>query len=117
MDVYRQYPPLDRMDVVQILANREHRWDYRSLYSCLVCCWRVVDIYKWKGMSVSIESIKAIVQCLYAIAGVLAIVGALNVYVVVNNDEKNVWKPIVRTIATTVILCGVAAALQGIYLN
>lgn len=65
-------------------------------------------------MYISIENIEAIIRCLYAIAGVIAIVGAFNVYIVMNDDEKSAWKPIVRTIAATVALCCAAAALQSV---
>lgn len=65
----------------------------------------------------SIESIKALIQCLYAIAGVIAVIGAFNVYVVMNNDQENVWKPIVKTIAATVALFCLATALESVYLK
>lgn len=65
----------------------------------------------------SIENIKALIQCLYAIAGVVSIVGLFDIYVTMNNDEKNVWKPVARIIAVVVALYSIAAALESIYLN
>lgn len=65
----------------------------------------------------SIENIKALIQCLYAIAGVVSIVGLFDIYVTMNNDAKSVWKPVARIIATTVALYSIAAALESVYLN
>lgn len=65
----------------------------------------------------SIENIKALIQCLYAIAGVASIVGLFDIYVTMNNDEKNVWKPVARIIAATVALLSLATVLESVYLN
>ncbi len=68
-------------------------------------------------ITISVENLKLVVQCLYGIAGVIAVIGAFNVYIVMNNDQENVWKPIVKTIAATVALFCLAAALENIYAN
>ena len=66
------------------------------------------------SISISIESIEKIIQCLYSIAGLTAIIGAVNVCVVMYNDERNVWKSIAKTTTAIVALCGAAAALQSV---
>lgn len=65
----------------------------------------------------SAEYIKALAQCLYAIAGIIGVAGVFNVYVVMNDEQNGVWKHIAKTIIAIVILCGIAVILESVYIE
>lgn len=52
-----------------------------------------------------------VVNLCYAIAGVVAIVGAISVYIAMNNDEQDVKKKIMMTVGACIFLIAAANAL------
>ena len=53
----------------------------------------------------------AIVKLCYAIAGVVAIVGAISVYIAMNNEEQDVKKKIMMVVGACIFLIAAAQAL------
>ena len=51
------------------------------------------------------------VKLCYAIAGVVAIVGAISVYIAMNNEEQDVKKKIMMVVGACIFLIGAAQAL------
>lgn len=51
------------------------------------------------------------VKLCYAIAGVVAIVGAISVYIAMNNEEQDVKKKIMMVVGTCIFLIAAAQAL------
>ena len=47
-----------------------------------------------------------VVKLCYAIAGVVAIVGAISVYIKMNNEEQDVKKSIMMIVGACIFLCG-----------
>ena len=52
-----------------------------------------------------------VVKLCYAIAGVVAIIGAINVYVAMNNEEQDVRKKIMMVVGACIFLIAAAQAL------
>ena len=52
-----------------------------------------------------------VVKLCYAIAGVVAIVGAISVYIAMNNDEQDVKKKIMMVVGACIFLVAAAQAL------
>lgn len=52
-----------------------------------------------------------VVKLCYAIAGVVAIVGAISVYIAMNNEEQDVKKKIMMTVGACIFLIAAAQAL------
>lgn len=52
-----------------------------------------------------------IVKLCYAIAGVVAIIGAISVYIAMNNDEQDVKKKIMMVVGACIFLVAAAQAL------
>ena len=63
------------------------------------------------GKNAISEASEQIAQLCYAIAGVVAIVGAISVYVKMNNEEQDVKKSIMMIIGACVFLIAAAQAL------
>ena len=55
--------------------------------------------------------IPIVVKLCYAIAGVVAIVGAINVYIAMNNEEQDVKKKIMMVVGACIFLVAAAQAL------
>lgn len=55
--------------------------------------------------------VPVVVKLCYAIAGVVAIVGAISVYVAVNNDEQDVKKKIMMVVGACIFLIAAAQCL------
>ena len=53
-----------------------------------------------------------VVKLCYAIAGVVAVVGAISVYIAMNNEEQDVKKKNIMTISACIFLIAEANALQ-----
>ena len=58
-----------------------------------------------------VKYIPYVVNLCYALAGIFAIVGAVSVYIAMNNDEQDVKKKIMLTIGSCVFLIAAANAL------
>ena len=52
-----------------------------------------------------------VVKLCYAIAGVVAVVGAISVYIAMNNEEQDVKKKIMRVVGACIFLIAAAQAL------
>ena len=52
-----------------------------------------------------------VVKLCYAIAGVVAVVGAISVYIAMNNEEQDVKKKIMRVVGACIFLVAAAQAL------
>jgi hypothetical protein len=52
-----------------------------------------------------------VVKLCYAIAGVVAVVGAISVYIAMNNEEQDVKKKIMMTVGACIFLIAAAKAL------
>ena len=52
-----------------------------------------------------------VVKLCYAIAGVVAIVGAISVYIAMNNEEQDVKKKIMMVVGACIFLIAAAQAL------
>ena len=53
-----------------------------------------------------------VVKLCYAIAGVVAVVGAISVYIAMNNEEQDVKKKIMMIVGACIFLVAAAQALQ-----
>ena len=52
-----------------------------------------------------------VVKLCYAIAGVVAVVGAISVYIAMNNEENDIKKKIMMTVGACIFLIAAAQAL------
>ena len=52
-----------------------------------------------------------VVKLCYAIAGVVAVVGAISVYIAMNNEEQDVKKQIMMVVGACILLVAAAQAL------
>ncbi len=55
--------------------------------------------------------VPVVVKLCYAIAGVVAVVGAISVYIAMNNDEQDVKKKIMMVVGACIFLIAAAQAL------
>lgn len=68
------------------------------------------------GVTTEIAKYIPIVQKLiYAIAGVVAVIGAISVYIKMNNDEQDVKKSIMMIVGACIFLVAAATALPGFF--
>ncbi len=58
-----------------------------------------------------IKYVPIVVKLCYAIAGVVAVVGAISVYIAMNNDEQDVKKKIMMVVGACLFLIAAAQAL------
>lgn len=58
------------------------------------------------------EVLAKLQELCYALAGVVAIVGSINIYIDMNNEPGKVRRTIIRTVAVCVLLAAIAAAIQ-----
>lgn len=54
-------------------------------------------------------------KLIYAIAGVVAVVGAISVYIKMNNEEQDVKKSIMMIVGACIFLVAAATALPGFF--
>lgn len=68
-----------------------------------------------KALSTATEEIAKyvpiVVKLCYAIAGVVAVVGAISVYIAMNNEENDIKKKIMMTVGACIFLIAAAQAL------
>nr|WP_297147398.1 DUF4134 domain-containing protein [uncultured Prevotella sp.] len=55
--------------------------------------------------------VPVVVKLCYAIAGVVAVVGAISIYIAMNNDENDIKKKIMMTVGACIFLVAAAQAL------
>ena len=70
-------------------------------YLCAILCYSE-EIAKY---------VPIVVKLCYAIAGVVAVVGAISVYIAMNNEEQDVKKKIMMIVGACIFLVAAAQAL------
>lgn len=78
----------------------EHRGDYTAGTNALTTVAEEIAKY-----------VPIMVKLCYAIAGVVAIVGAISVYIAMNNEEQDVKKKIMMVVGACIFLIAAAQAL------
>ena len=64
-----------------------------------------------EGASELVKYVPYVVNLCYALAGIVAIVGAISVYIAMNNEEQDVKKKIMMTVGACIFLIAAANAL------
>ena len=83
-----------------------HTWLYEyhililSKLNCILCYSEEIAKY-----------VPIVVKLCYAIAGVVAVVGAISVYIAMNNEEQDVKKKIMMIVGACIFLVAAAQAL------
>lgn len=62
-----------------------------------------------------VKYIPAVTNVCYALAGVVAIIGAISVYIAMNNEEQDVKKKIMMTVGSCIFLIAAAQALPKFF--
>ena len=86
-------------------------WEH---HTCLYNYHRLIISYLYAILCYSEEIAKyvpIVVKLCYAIAGVVAIVGAISVYIAMNNEEQDVKKKIMMVVGACIFLIAAAQAL------
>ena len=86
-------------------------WEH---YTCHYICHTLIIKYLNTILCYSEEIAKYVpfvVKLCYAIAGVVAVVGAISVYIAMNNEEQDVKKKIMMVVGACIFLVAAAQAL------
>lgn len=86
-------------------------WEH---HTCHYICRTLIIKYLSTILCYSEEIAKyvpIVVKLCYAIAGVVAIVGAISVYIAMNNEEQDVKKKIMMVVGACIFLIAAAQAL------
>ena len=86
-------------------------WEH---HTCLYNYHRLIISYLYAILCYSEEIAKYVpfvVKLCYAIAGVVAVVGAISVYIAMNNEEQDVKKKIMMVVGACIFLVAAAQAL------
>ena len=86
-------------------------WEH---YTCHYICHTLIIKYLNTILCYSEEIAKyvpIVVKLCYAIAGVVAVVGAISVYISMNNEEQDVKKKIMLVVGACIFLIAAAQAL------
>ena len=86
-------------------------WEH---YTCHYICHTLIIKYLNTILCYSEEIAKyvpIVVKLCYAIAGVVAVVGAISVYISMNNEEQDVKKKIMMVVGACIFLVAAAQAL------
>ena len=86
-------------------------WEH---HTCHYICRTLIIKYLSTILCYSEEIAKyvpIVVKLCYAIAGVVAVVGAISVYIAMNNEEQDVKKKIMMTVGACIFLIAAANAL------
>ena len=86
-------------------------WEH---YTCHYICHTLIIKYLNTILCYSEEIAKyvpIVVKLCYAIAGVVAVVGAISVYISMNNEEQDVKKKIMMVVGACIFLIAAAQAL------
>ena len=59
--------------------------------------------------------IPVVTKLCYALAGIVAIIGAISVYIAMNNEEQDVKKKIMMTVGSCIFLIAAAKALPAFF--
>ena len=86
-------------------------WEHHTCF----CNYHILIINYLNGILCYSEEIAkyvpVVVKLCYAIAGVVAIVGAISVYISMNNEEQDVKKKIMMIVGACIFLVAAAQAL------
>ena len=87
---------------------------FREHHTCLYT-YRILNIKHLDAILCYSEEIAKyvpiVVKLCYAIAGVVAVVGAISVYIAMNNEEQDVKKKIMMIVGACIFLVAAAQAL------
>ena len=86
-------------------------WEH---HTCHYICHTLIIKYLNATLCYSEEIAKyvpIVVKLCYAIAGVVAVVGAISVYIAMNNEEQDVKKKIMMIVGACIFLVAAAQAL------
>lgn len=86
-------------------------WEH---HTCHYICHTLIIKYLNTILCYSEEIVKYVpvmVKLCYAIAGVVAIIGAISVYIAMNNEEQDVKKKIMMVVGACLFLIAAAQAL------
>lgn len=61
------------------------------------------------------DYIEPVTKVCYALAGIVAIIGAISVYIAMNNEEQDVKKKIMMTVGACIFLIAAAQALPAFF--
>ena len=67
-------------------------------------------------MIMTTENIQGLIKLCYALSGVIAIVGAIDVYVLMNIDDKRARKAIIATVIFCVAFIALAHLIENLWL-
>ena len=59
--------------------------------------------------------VPVVIKLCYALAGVVAVVGAISIYIAMNNEEQDVKKKIMMTVGACIFLIAAAQALPAFF--
>ena len=62
------------------------------------------------------ELVQRLIKCCYAIAGVVAVVGAVETYIRMNNEDEHVKRDIITVVLVCVALIATANIIEEIWL-
>ena len=86
-------------------------WEHHTcLYSYRVLIIKYLDAILCYSEEIA-KYVPIVVKLCYAIAGVVAVVGAISVYISMNNEEQDVKKKIMMVVGACIFLIAAAQAL------
>ena len=86
-------------------------WEHHTcLYSYRVLIIKYLDVILCYSEEIA-KYVPIVVKLCYAIAGVVAVVGAISVYISMNNEEQDVKKKIMMVVGACIFLIAAAQAL------
>ena len=85
----------------------EHHTCFRNYYVLIISYLDAILCYSEEIA----KYVPIVVKLCYAIAGVVAVVGAISVYIAMNNEEQDVKKKIMMIVGACIFLVAAAQAL------
>ena len=86
-------------------------WEHHTyLYNYRVLTIKYLDTILCYSEEIA-KYVPIVVKLCYAIAGVVAVVGAISVYIAMNNEEQDVKKKIMMIVGACIFLVAAAQAL------
>ena len=86
-------------------------WEHHTcLYTYRVLTIKYLDAILCYSEEIA-KYVPIVVKLCYAIAGVVAVVGAISVYIAMNNEEQDVKKKIMMVVGACIFLVAAAQAL------
>ena len=85
----------------------EHHTCHYICYTLIIKCLNAILCYSEEIA----KYVPIVVKLCYAIAGVVAVVGAISVYISMNNEEQDVKKKIMMVVGACIFLIAAAQAL------